>query len=169
VTLHGSPRKLQPQEFYAVAEAIAIKKSWEGWSATPYRCQANVITIGWGTTRWWDGGEIPSDARITEAEGEKLIARDLQECVSDLMDAIDVPLTENQLAALISWQYNTGAIKAKDCDLRDAINQGAGDAAIVAEFRRWNKAGGKVSEGLINRRESEVALWEGRDWRQYRG
>jgi GH24 family phage-related lysozyme (muramidase)/uncharacterized protein YvpB len=171
----AEPRKLQPQEFYAVPEAIEIKKSWEGWSATPYRCQANVITIGWGTTRWWDGGEIPPTARITEAEGEKLIARDLEECLADLRDEIDVPLTEHQLAALISWQYNTGAIGAEQCGLRDAINQGAGDAAIVAEFRRWNKrwddVAGKlvVSQGLVNRRESEVALWEGRDWRQYRG
>jgi lysozyme len=69
---------------------------------------------------------------------------------------------------LISWQYNTGAIGAKDCDLRDAINRSAGDAAIAYEFRRWNKAGGEVSPGLVNRRESEVALWEGRNWRQYR-
>ena len=134
-----------------------------------------MITIGWGTTRWWNGGEIPPTARITEAEGEKLIARDLEECLADLRDAIDVPLTEKQLAALISWQYNTGAIGAEQCGLRDAINQGAGDAAIVAEFRRWNKrwddTAGKlvVSQGLVNRRESECALWEGRDWRQYRG
>jgi GH24 family phage-related lysozyme (muramidase)/uncharacterized protein YvpB len=166
-------RKLQPQEFYAVPEAIALKKSWEGWSATPYPCLAGVITIGWGTTRWWDGGEIPPTARITEAEGEKLIARDLEGCLADLRDAIDVPLTEHQLAALISWQYNTGAIHK--ASLREAINQGLGDTEIKRRLSLYCKVTDPVtgelvfSQGLANRRASECALWDGLDWRQYRG
>jgi GH24 family phage-related lysozyme (muramidase)/uncharacterized protein YvpB len=173
-TKSATPRMFQPQEFQVVPAAIAIKKSWEDFRPNRYLCQAGIPTIGWGTTRWWDGGEIPIGATVTEAEAEKLVARDLEECVAELRDCIDVPLSENQLAALISWQYNTGAIRSNPCGLRDAINGQRGDEAIKAEFRRWNKVAvpGKgllVSQGLANRRESECALWDGRDWRQYRG
>ena len=32
---------------------------------------------------------------------------------------------------------------------------------VPNELRKWNKAGGKVVQGLINRREKEIALWSG--------
>lgn len=166
-------RKLQPQEFYAVPEAIDIKKSWEGFSPARYLCQAGVPTIGWGSTRWFDGGRIPDDAIVTVAEAEKLVARDLEDCLAELRDCIDVPLKENQLGALISWQYNTGAIRK--ASLREAINQGMGDAEIKRRLSLYCKvtdpATGELvfSQGLANRRASECALWDGLDWRQYRG
>lgn len=165
---NGDSRFLKPQEFCVTEAARSIINSWEGWSASQYFCSANKSTIGWGSTRWFDGGEIPVGAKVNESQARQLQDRDLDEFVSQIAAAIDVPLTENQLSALISWQYNTGAIEAKQCGLRDAVNRGAGNATIVHEFRRWNKVDGAISQGLVNRRESEVALWEGRDWRQYR-
>ena len=35
---------------------------------------------------------------------------------------------------------------------------------IPAQIKRWNKAGGKVLQGLIRRREAEARLFEGKDW-----
>ena len=32
-------------------------------------------------------------------------------------------------------------------------------------MKRWNKAGGKVLEGLIRRREAEANLFEGKEWK----
>jgi lysozyme len=168
VSKNGNSRFLKPQEFCVTEAAREIINSWEGWRSQQYFCSAGVSTIGWGSTRWFDGGGVPIGATVNAAQARQLQDRDLEKFVSDIAQAVNVPLTENQLAALTSWQYNTGAIGAKQCGLRDAINRSAGNAAIVHEFRRWNKADGVISQGLVNRRESEVALWEGRDWKQYR-
>ncbi len=34
------------------------------------------------------------------------------------------------------------------------------------EFPKWKYAKGQVYEGLVNRREAEKFLFEGRDWRE---
>jgi len=37
---------------------------------------------------------------------------------------------------------------------------------IPAQIKRWNKAGGKVLQGLIRRREAEALLFEGKEWHE---
>ena len=35
---------------------------------------------------------------------------------------------------------------------------------VPNQIKRWNKAGGKVLEGLVRRREAEALLFQGKDW-----
>jgi lysozyme len=35
---------------------------------------------------------------------------------------------------------------------------------VPAQIKRWNKAGGKVLDGLVRRREAEALLFEGKEW-----
>jgi lysozyme len=35
---------------------------------------------------------------------------------------------------------------------------------VPSQMRRWNKANGKVLEGLIRRRAAESLLFEGKEW-----
>ena len=35
---------------------------------------------------------------------------------------------------------------------------------VPNQIKRWNKAGGKVLQGLVRRREAEALLFEGKDW-----
>ena len=35
---------------------------------------------------------------------------------------------------------------------------------VPNEIRRWNKAGGEVSQGLVRRREAEALLWDNKEW-----
>ena len=35
---------------------------------------------------------------------------------------------------------------------------------VPAQIKRWNKAGGKVLQGLIRRREAEALIFAGLDW-----
>jgi lysozyme len=35
---------------------------------------------------------------------------------------------------------------------------------VPNQIKRWNKAGGKVLEGLVRRREAEAKLFEGLEW-----
>jgi lysozyme len=35
---------------------------------------------------------------------------------------------------------------------------------VPEQIKRWNKAGGKVLEGLVRRRKAEALLFEGKEW-----
>ena len=37
---------------------------------------------------------------------------------------------------------------------------------VPNQIKRWNKAGGKVLQGLIRRREAEALLFEGKEWHE---
>jgi len=67
--------------------------------------------------------------------------------------AITVPLAQHEFDALVSFQFNTGAI-AKASGTK-ALN--AGDKAdAVRRFKLYNKAGGVVNRGLVRRRDEEA-------------
>ena len=71
--------------------------------------------------------------------------------------SVKVPVSEYQKAALISFSYNVGVKAFESSTLLKKLN--AGDNAVACdEMRRWNRAGGKVWKGLINRREIEREL-----------
>ena len=38
---------------------------------------------------------------------------------------------------------------------------------VPSQMKRWNKAGGKVSRGLVRRRNAEAAMFSGEDWKEY--
>jgi hypothetical protein len=70
---------------------------------------------------------------------------------------VKVGLTQGQFDALVSFTYNLGARSLSTSTLLRKLN--AGDYAGAAdEFLRWNKAGGKVLNGLTRRREAERAV-----------
>ena len=37
---------------------------------------------------------------------------------------------------------------------------------VPAQMMRWNKAGGKVLEGLTRRRQAEANLFMGKEWKE---
>ena len=47
--------------------------------------------------------------------------------------------------------------------LLKVLNSGAYDD-VPNQIKRWNKANGKVLDGLIRRREAEALLFEAKDW-----
>lgn len=71
---------------------------------------------------------------------------------------VKVPLTANQLGALVSFTYNLGAQSLKESTLRRLLNEGDYVGA-AGQFARWNKAAGKVLKGLVKRRAAEAALF----------
>lgn len=134
-------------------EGIALIKQWEGLRLETYRCSAGVLTIGYGHT----ASVIPG-MHITEAEAERLLMRDLAVFEAEVSRAVDVELTDNQFAALVSWTYNVGVSAMRGSTLIRKLN--AGDFACVpGELARWNKIKGVVAPGLSNRRAAEAGLW----------
>ena len=135
--------------------------SFEGIVLSTYNDSVGVPTIGIGHTRS-AGPPVPTPGMtVTLAEALDIFRRDIERYEAQVLAAIKVPLTENQFDALVSWHFNTGRIS--NSTLTDKLN--ADDAAGAAkEFPRWNKAGGKVLEGLVKRRKREQAIFEDADY-----
>lgn len=111
-------------------------------------------TIGWGST----GPDIRKGVIWTQAECDARFSRHIQSFVADVNEALKgSPATQSQFDAMVSFHYNTGAIfKATLTKLHRARQY----AAAAREFDKWNKAGGRVMNGLVRRRAAERAMYE---------
>jgi lysozyme len=140
--------------------AAKIIKKWEGFMPEPYLCPGGVPTIGYGSTRYENGDEVAlEDCEIDQKRGEEILLYYIKEVADQVRSVLKHKLSDNQEAALISFTYNLGIGNLKRSTLLLLINGGPMNQNIPREFRRWNKAGGKVLAGLTARREEEADLW----------
>lgn len=120
-------------------------------------------TIGFGTT----GPDVARGTIWTMAKCEQRFDADIARFGRDVVQLLrGKPTSQNQFDALVSFAYNVGS----DIDT-DTIAEGLGDSTLLrkhlagdyagakAQFSAWNKAGGKVLNGLTRRRAMEAALY----------
>ncbi|RAZ68044.1 lysozyme [Enterobacter cloacae] len=139
-------------------KGISLIKQFEGCKLTAYQDSVGVWTIGYGWTQPVDGKPIRAGMTIKQETAERLLKTGLVSYESDVYRLVKVGLTQGQFDALVSFTYNLGARSLSTSTLLRKLN--AGDYAGAAnEFQRWNKAGGKVLNGLSRRREAERALF----------
>lgn len=139
-------------------KGIALIKEFEGCKLTAYQDSVGVWTIGYGWTQPVDGKPIRAGMTIKQETAERLLKTGLVSYESDVSRLVKVGLTQGQFDALVSFTYNLGARSLSTSTLLRKLN--AGDYAGAAdEFLRWNKAGGKVLNGLSRRREADLALF----------
>ena len=101
----------------------------------------------------------------TKEKAEFMLWRELEDEYEDYINNyVHVPLNQQQFDALCSWVYNLGPANLKKSTLLRKLNNGEYEET-PNQIKRWNKAGGKVLEGLVRRREAEALLFEGKDWR----
>ena len=118
-----------------------------------YRCPANVWTIYAGCTEGVREGMI-----VDEAKGREMFLRELAKFEAGVIKLTTVPLNQNQYDALVSLTYNIGLGAFERSTIRRKLN--AGDyRGAAASFRLWNKGGGRVLPGLVNRRAREATLF----------
>ncbi|CAM8556988.1 lysozyme [Enterobacter hormaechei subsp. xiangfangensis] len=139
-------------------KGVALIKQFEGCKLTAYQDSVGVWTIGYGWTQPVDGKPIRAGMTIKQETAERLLKTGLVSYESDVSRLVKVGLTQGQFDALVSFTYNLGARSLSTSTLLRKLN--IGDYAGAAdEFLRWNKAGGKVLNGLTRRREAERALF----------
>ncbi len=139
-------------------EGLALIKKFEGLELKAYNCAAGVLTIGYGHT-----AGVQEDDVWSEEYANEQLEKDMEEYAGYINDLVTCKLSQNQFDALVSWVYNLGPANLKASTLLKRLN--AEDYADVpSQIKRWNKAGGKVLEGLIRRREAEALLFEAKDW-----
>ncbi len=138
------------------AAGLALVKQWEGLKTRAYQDVADVWTIGYGHTSAAGAPTVTPTMVITEAKAEEILLADLSKFEERVSRLVKVPLTDNQFAVLVSFDFNTG--KLDKSTLLKKLNAGDHDA-MPLELMKWVNAGGQRVKGLVNRRSAEAGLW----------
>jgi len=136
----------------------ALLKKFEGCKLTSYRCPAGILTIGYGHTSAAGAPEVTGGMKITQAQAEDILRRDLVKYETGVHGMVTQPLTQHQFDVLTDFTYNAGVGNLKSSTLLKKVNAGQFDA-VPAELMKWTKGGGKVLPGLVRRRQAEAAWW----------
>lgn len=134
---------------------VSLIKEFEGLELKAYRDMVGVWTIGYGHTK-----TVNPNMVITEKEAERLLRSDLDWVEKAINENVEIELTQNQYDALASFIYNVGGTAFKKSTMLRKLNTNDIEGA-AAEFKRWNKAGGKVVRGLSRRRKAEEEMFNG--------
>lgn len=136
--------------------AIDIIKKFEGLRFAAYPDPATgdkPYTVGWGHT-----GGVFKDTHIDINMAEKLLRIDLESCMKCVLERVTVPLSDNELSALLCFVFNLGPTAFINSTLLRLINENRKQEA-ADQFLRWDKAAGKVLAGLTARRKAERELF----------
>lgn len=150
------PRRAKVGAGVAVVSAsmVVFIASWEGTEYVPYQDIVGVWTVCEGIT----GRHVIPGKTYTRAECDALLAGEIEAHGAALLGCITVPIRQNQYEALASWTFNVGVGAACGSTLVRKINAGALAQDWCQELLRWNRAGGRVVQGLTNRRQAELRL-----------
>ncbi len=141
-------------------EGRQLIKKFEGCELQAYKCSANVWTIGYGRTKNVSRGDT-----CTQEQADKWLEEELPVYGAYVSDAVLVPLDQNQFDALVAWTYNLGPTNLNNSTMLKVLNENKKEE-VPGQMRRWNKANGKVLEGLERRRLAESLLFEGKEWHE---
>lgn len=133
---------------------------FEGLKLSAYQDSVGIWTIGYGNTFYEDGTAVRKGDIITHnraIELFNLIVKKFEVGVDELVTSL---INQNQFDALVSLAYNIGLGNFKSSSLLKMVNKSPNDTTIYLQFLRWNKAKGKVIEGLTRRRMAESNLYK---------
>lgn len=136
------------------AKGIALIKQSESFRAQAYQCQAGVWTIGYGSTQGVCQGMV-----ISEPDATRRLEMDVQ-MIEMQLTRLGLRLRQNQFDALVDFIYNLGIGAFLRSGLLQMIRVNPDNSNIATEFRKWRIAAGKPSQGLVNRREAEIRLYQ---------
>ncbi|SFV31410.1 lysozyme [Devosia crocina] len=138
----------------ALALVVSFVGGWEGMRTTAYRDIVGVPTICFGETRGVKMGDTATVEECKTMLGDGIVefAAAVDKCLT-----VEDRLPHKTYAAFVSLSYNIGtgafcrSTLVRKANLGDFL--GACDQLLV-----WNRAGGKVVQGLVNRRKAEHAM-----------
>jgi lysozyme len=138
----------------AIALAL-IKKNEQCRLKAYWDAEGERWTCGWGDT----GPDVTRDTEWTQEEADARLLVRFNEFETSVMKlTARYRLSEMQTAALISFEYNTGAGALYRSDILKFITSRNYLSAAKA-FINYDHAGGKEMLGLLKRRLEEAALF----------
>lgn len=136
--------------------AFSRLKEFEGLRLEAYKCAGGKWTIGYGHTKG-----VREGMRIDERTASRLLEEDVEYFESFLAkEPYAEDITQGQWDALVDFLFNLGVGNFLSSTLRKRIIEDVDHDDIPNQFRRWNKAGGRVLMGLVKRREWEAQMYE---------
>jgi len=151
-------------------EAIKVICHHEGIRFKPYRCPAQLWTIGVGHVLYPDQAKIPMDQRgayllrpedsrtFSKEEVDGILKSDLQRFERGVLAQCPVGLTQGMYDGLVSFSFNVGLGTLQRSTLRQKLLRGDKTGA-AEELLKYCLAGGKILKGLQNRRIDERAMF----------
>lgn len=141
-------------------KGLALIKKYEGFYSKPYLDPIGIPTIGYGATYYPNKVKVTmKDKPLTKKEASELLVNMLKVYENQVALLVTKPINQNQFDALVSFTYNLGATNLGKSTLLKKVNKNPNDPTIRQEFEKWNRAGGKVLNGLTKRRKDEAALY----------
>jgi lysozyme len=143
--------------------AIALIKHHEGVRSRPYRCPANLWTVGVGHLIG-DGKHLPDswNRTFSQEEIDGILKSDLRRFELGVHKMLpNVPLRQHEFDAIISFCFNLGLGCFQRSTIRQALLRGDKTQAMES-LVKYCRAGGKILRGLQIRRLDERALFEGK-------
>lgn len=135
-------------------ETVDFVKRFEGYKPYVYLDPVGVPTAGYGTTKGLTVSMVGTP--ITQEQAEQWLREDLEKFEKRVMKYNPIyHWTSNEKISLISFAYNIGNINGLTKNGMRTRQQIA-DAMLT-----YNKAGGKVLNGLTKRRQAERELFLG--------
>lgn len=132
---------------------VTLLEGFEGFSAHAY-WDVDAWAIGFGSRNG-----VTQNMHVTRDEARAMLEKEVEEIYGAAVNALGLPLNQNQHDSLCSFVYNLGtgtmesrtgigsALRAQDWQL-------AGD-----EMLKWDKVDGTPLPGLTRRRQAERALF----------
>jgi GH24 family phage-related lysozyme (muramidase) len=121
--------------------------------------QTTVYAIGYGSQGPAIDKVITADMRVTRAEADAYVRYTIaKKCLPVLKQSVKVPLTQDQIDALLSFMYNTGWLGFPGHTLVKKLN--ASDwCAAADQISAWHFVNKIPNAGLISRRAEERAIF----------
>jgi lysozyme len=145
---------------------IKLIKEFEGCHLNAYPDPLTgglPITIGWGSTKDFDGQYFKLGRKITQEYADKLLIFDIEKRFLPPLERIPYwsEMNDNQKGALLSFAYNLGAHFYESSNFNTITR--------VLKNKEWSKVpdalylyrnpGSNVEAGLLRRRNAEGKLW----------
>lgn len=153
-------QKAQIQED-TIPIATPLIAKWEGFRSCPYiPVKGDVPTIGFGSTR----GITMDTPCITRVKAEAMLAVEVREYMVNFNRLMPqdawLHLDKFINSAFTDLSYNVGWGAAARSTAAKRLAAGNVDGACYA-VTWYNKAGGRVYQGLVNRRKDDLAVCRG--------
>lgn len=130
-------------------EGLNLIKSFEGCHLTAYKCPAGIWTIGYGHIKG-----VQSGMKITQSQADDYLREDCAKAEANVNSFNGkYSWTQNEFDALVSFAYNIGSINQL------TANGTRSKDMIAKKILEYNKASGKVLNGLVRRRKAEQEMF----------
>ena len=130
-------------------KGVNLIKKWEGYRDKAYICAGGVCTIGYGHTQ-----SIEMGTTCTKEQAEQWFIEDIERAEKQVNKYDNTyHFTDNEYSALVSFAFNIGNINQLTANGKRSREE------IKKAWLRYNKANGKVLDGLKKRRAEELQLF----------